>query len=93
MVREDAQFVPVLTPTESMVVLYAARHRVRVPSLARWLLALGISDQIPESRHDDHCLGESGVLLSADRATGSAIKGYVGNNMIIPFRKPKAASS
>jgi hypothetical protein len=27
----------------SMVVLYAARHRVPVPSLARWLLALGIA--------------------------------------------------
>ena len=26
----------------SMVVLYAARHRLRVPALARWLLALGI---------------------------------------------------
>jgi len=26
----------------SMVVLYAARHQLRVPSLARWLLALGI---------------------------------------------------
>ena len=26
-----------------MVVLYATRHRVRVPSLARWLLALGIA--------------------------------------------------
>jgi hypothetical protein len=26
----------------SMVVLYAARHHLRVPALARWLLALGI---------------------------------------------------
>ena len=26
-----------------MVVLYAARHRVPVPSLARWLLGLGIA--------------------------------------------------
>jgi hypothetical protein len=26
----------------SMVVLYAARHQLRVPALARWLLALGI---------------------------------------------------
>jgi Protein of unknown function (DUF2637) len=26
----------------SMVVLYAARHQLRVPGLARWLLALGI---------------------------------------------------
>jgi hypothetical protein len=33
-----------------------------------------ISDPIPGSRHDNHCLGESGVLLSAYPATGSAIK-------------------
>ena len=43
MVREDVLFVPVLTPTESMVVLYAAWRRVPVPSLARWLLGLGIA--------------------------------------------------
>jgi hypothetical protein len=30
-----------LVYASSMVVLYAARHRVPVPSLARWLLALG----------------------------------------------------
>src|SRR5690242_16594524 len=28
--------------SSSMVVLYAARHRLPVPALARWLLALGI---------------------------------------------------
>ena len=32
-----------LVYASSMVVLYAARHRVPVPSLARWLLALGIA--------------------------------------------------
>ena len=31
-----------LVYSSSMVVLYAARHRLPVPSLARWLLALGI---------------------------------------------------
>jgi len=30
-----------LVYASSMVVLYAARHRVQVPSLARWLLATG----------------------------------------------------
>src|SRR5262249_8686147 len=29
-----------------------------------------ISDPVPGSRHDNHCPGESGVLLSAARATG-----------------------
>ena len=32
-----------LVYASSMVVLYAARHRVPVPSLARWLLGLGIA--------------------------------------------------
>ena len=32
-----------LVYASSMVVLYAARHRVRVPSLARWLLGPGIA--------------------------------------------------
>jgi hypothetical protein len=32
-----------LVYASSMVVLYAARHRARVPSLARWLLGLGIA--------------------------------------------------
>lgn len=31
-----------LVYASSMVVLYAARHRLAVPALARWLLALGI---------------------------------------------------
>jgi hypothetical protein len=31
-----------LVYASSMVVLYAARHRIPVPSLARWLLGLGI---------------------------------------------------
>jgi len=31
-----------LVYSSSMVVLYAARHRLPVPALARWLLALGI---------------------------------------------------
>ena len=32
-----------LVYASSMVVLYAARHRVPIPSLARWLLGLGIA--------------------------------------------------
>lgn len=32
-----------LVYSSSMVVLYAARHRLPVPALARWLLALGIA--------------------------------------------------
>jgi uncharacterized protein DUF2637 len=32
-----------LVYASSMVILYAARHRIPVPSLARWLLGLGIT--------------------------------------------------
>jgi hypothetical protein len=32
-----------LVYASSMVILYAARHRVPVPSMARWLLGLGIA--------------------------------------------------
>jgi hypothetical protein len=45
-----------------------------------------ISDPISGSRHDNHCLGESGVLLSFDPRNWLGDKGYVGNNMITPFK-------
>ncbi|HEV2259703.1 MAG TPA: transposase family protein [Streptosporangiaceae bacterium] len=48
-----------------------------------------ISDPIPRSRHDNHCLGESGVLLLADPRNWLGDKGYIGNNMLMPFRKPE----
>jgi hypothetical protein len=48
-----------------------------------------ISDPIPGGRHDNHCLGESGVLLSADPHDWLGDKGYIGNNMLTPFRKPE----
>ena len=37
----------------------------------------------------NHCLGESGVLLSFDPRNWLGDKGYVGNNMITPFKKPQ----
>src|SRR3984893_6899854 len=52
-----------------------------------------ISDPIiPGSRHDNHCLGESGVLLSADRATGSAIKDTSATTCSRPSGGLKAAN-
>jgi len=50
-----------------------------------------ISDPIPGSRHDNHCLGESGVLLSADPRDWLGDEGYIGNNMLTPFRKPEGS--
>jgi hypothetical protein len=41
-----------LVYASSMVVLYAARHRLAVPALARWLLALGIVATFRATRYD-----------------------------------------
>jgi hypothetical protein len=41
--RLEPAMIDGLVWASSMVVLYAARHRVPVPSLARWLLGLGIA--------------------------------------------------
>jgi hypothetical protein len=43
----------------------------------------------PGRRHDNHCLGESGVLLTLDPCNWIGDKGYVGNNMITPFKNPE----
>jgi len=48
-----------------------------------------ISDPIDGSRHDSHCLHESGVLVTLDPADWIADKGYVGNGMVTPVRKPQ----
>jgi hypothetical protein len=47
-----------------------------------------ISDPIPGSRHDTYCLNESGVLLTLDPGDWMGDKGYIGNDMITPIRKP-----
>lgn len=47
-----------------------------------------ISDPIDGSRHDSYCLQESRVLLTLDPRNWIGDKGYVGNNMITPIKKP-----
>jgi hypothetical protein len=47
-----------------------------------------ISDPINGSRHDTYCLSESGVLLTLDPSNWIGDKGYVGNDMITPIKKP-----
>jgi DDE superfamily endonuclease len=47
-----------------------------------------ISDPVDGSRHDNYCQQESGVLLTMDPKNWIGDKGYIGNNMITPFRKP-----
>jgi len=73
--------------------LYSGKHKttgmnVQVACTLAEELAW-ISDPIEGSRHDNHCPGESGVLLAVDPADWIGDKGYVGNGMITPIRKPE----
>ena len=72
--------------------LYSGKHKttgmkVQVACTIYGQLAW-ISDPVNGSRHDNHCLGESGVLLTLDPENWIGDKGYVGNDMITPFKKP-----
>jgi len=72
--------------------LYSGKHKTtgmnvqvvcRIDGQLAW-----ISDPVDWSRHDNYCLGESGVLRTFDPRNWVADKGYIGNDMITPFRKP-----
>jgi hypothetical protein len=72
--------------------LYSGKHKttgmnVQVACTLSGTLAW-ISDPIDGSRHDTHCLSESGVLLTLDPGNWIGDKGYIGNNMVTPIRKP-----
>lgn len=47
-----------------------------------------ISDPTPGNRHDTHCLGKSDILSAGNPANWIGDKGYVGNHMITPIKKP-----
>jgi hypothetical protein len=47
-----------------------------------------ISGPVNGSRHDNYCREESRVLLTMNPRNWIGDKGYIGNNMITPFRKP-----
>ncbi len=47
-----------------------------------------ISDPVNGSRHDMHCISESGILSGVTPGTWIADKGYIGSGMITPIRKP-----
>ena len=54
-----------LVYASSMVVLSAARHRVHVPSLARWLLALGIAATLTANMAQGWSHGPVGAAVAA----------------------------
>ncbi len=47
-----------------------------------------ISDPVSGNHHDNYCLGDSGALLTMNPENWIGDKGYVGNDMITPFKKP-----
>ena len=54
-----------LVYASSMVVLYAVRHQVPVPSLARWLLALGIAATLTANMAQGWSHGPVGAVVAA----------------------------
>ena len=77
--------------------LYSGKHKttgmnVQVACTIYGRLAW-ISNPVNGSRHDNYCLGESGALQTLDPMNWVADKGYVGNGMITPFKKPAASYS
>ena len=60
-----------LVYASSMVVLYAARHRVPVPSLARWLLGLGIAATLTANMAQGWSHGPVGAVVLPGRRSVS----------------------
>jgi hypothetical protein len=54
-----------LVYASSMVILYAARHRLPVPSLARWLLGLGIAATLTANMAQGWSHGPVGAVVAA----------------------------
>src|SRR6478672_7327229 len=54
-----------LVYASSMVILYAALHRVPVPSLARWLLGLGIAATLTATMAQGWSHGPVGAIVAA----------------------------
>jgi DDE superfamily endonuclease/Helix-turn-helix of DDE superfamily endonuclease len=73
--------------------LYSGKHKttgmnVQVACTLSGKLAW-ISDPVEGRRHDNYCLSESCVLLTLDPGQWLGDKGYVGNQMITPIKKPE----
>ena len=72
--------------------LYSGKHKttgmnVQVVSTLDVELAW-ISDPVDGCRHDTHCLRESGALPAGAPENWVGDKGYVGNGMMTPYKKP-----
>jgi hypothetical protein len=73
--------------------LYSGKHKATGMNVQLACTIYGklawISDPITGNHHDNYCLRESGVLLGMNPENWIADKGYIGNEMITPFRKPQ----
>jgi Protein of unknown function (DUF2637) len=63
--RLESATIDGLVYASSMVMLYAARHRVPVPSLARWLLARGIAATLTANMAQGWSHGPAGAVAAA----------------------------
>jgi hypothetical protein len=63
--RLEPATIDCLVYASSMVVLYAARHRVPVPALARWLLGLGIAATLTANMAQGWSHGPVGAVVAA----------------------------
>lgn len=73
--------------------LYSGKHKttglsVQVACRLDGSLAW-ISDPVDGCRHDSFALGDSGVLITLDPSKWIGDKGYVGNGMLTPIKKPE----
>lgn len=73
--------------------LYSGKHKrtglnvqvaCTIEGRLRW-----ISDPVDGCRHDSFALNESGVLITLDPSQWIGDKGYVGNGMLTPIKKPE----
>ena len=62
---EPATIDGLVYASSMLVVLYAARHRVPVPSLARWLLGLGIAATLAANMAQSWPHGPVGAVVAA----------------------------
>jgi hypothetical protein len=72
--------------------LYSGKHKTTgLKVLVACTLSGGlawISDPLAGSRHDAYCLSDSRVLDTLDPGNWAGDKGFVGYDMITPFKKP-----
>jgi hypothetical protein len=73
--------------------LYSGKHKTTGMNVQLACTLAGdlawISDPIDGRRHDTYCLGEAQVLVTQDPSNWIGDKGYVGNSMITPIKKPQ----